>query len=305
MTSRNSDTAAPTFKFSGHLMDLMLRPSFPQDPRYLYSSRELTQGTRTDIGEDRSKYYSDIGLTASELKTIDVLALLLHKESQTTDPKAENYYAGNVVPLIVNHYGHKERRVLYPALQTSYYDIAKEYSLHSVGGKTLKNVKSILRGLSNKKHLMKYKEVSQGSVEDIEAFAPLITLADINDRGNVKVILNPIFRSQISKKWITYPADLMRRTEEANGSSRIKEAVLIFRNYMLRAISGLKDSDRITIRRSSILNVIKGKFISEGRQKRSQQDLELAIEVAQRMGIIQDWQEKDGKMIFRLNRRWV
>jgi hypothetical protein len=310
------------FKKSGHLLDQSLKYNYPKDNN---PQLELFNSTIEDIknaGVEITEVVEGIKLSPSEHKVIDSLCKLLHNNSQTTDPKREDYYAGNN-GLEIKPYGADSKTVV-PKIATTLYELTKEYKGEEyVSGKDIENVKQILTELDKRKFLIRYKEETKGKggewiKKEYETFRPLIyidkaTLSyGINDVETYKkeetvIVLNPIFTRQIDKKFVSYPNDINRRTMIAYGSHNISEIALRLRDYLVRELSSKRYEPEISLDR--LYHFLAEKWMKESRKKKVKEYTEKALDTVKALGLLISYEEKrnvsgEPKIVFKLNKSW-
>jgi len=316
-----------TYKRSAHLTEQSLKYTYPKDGvEDLFSAlvdeevkeRILAEGAREGIAEG-------IKLNPAETKVIDALCKLLHHKSQNHDPKEKNYYTGNegnIVDKIRNSKG-----ITAPALCFTLYEFTKEYKGGDVpSGKDLENVGSILRELSEKRFLIRYKETisKKGgfkTVNEIESFEKIINLPtarqtqldptgkELSKQEQTLIILHPIFRSQIDSKFIIYPDDIVQRTILAYGSPNVSGPTLKLRDYLLSELSAKRYSPKIALHR--LYYKLNEKWMREGRKKRVKEFTDIALETVKRLGLLLDYKIEPSKangeliVIFSLNKDFL
>ena len=325
------------FKRSGHLTDQMLKYSYPKDnnrqPSLFDSLEEATKkAIETVGGVEVTEIVEGIKLSPSETKVIDCLCKLLHENSQTLDPKKEDYYSGNK-PAVINPETNKSDVVINYAgepttaskLAITLYSLAKEYKGgEAITGKDVENVSKTLLELSNKKFLLKYKEetkIKNGNrrVREIELYHSILSLPNYRDiiynkegvelskREETLIVLHPIFRRQIDSKFILYPNDINKRTIIANGGHKIPEITLRLREYLVRLHSSPKMSREINLDR--LYYLLNEKYMKENRKSKVKQELQRAIETVKALGLLLDYKIETGatgepKIIFTINKDW-
>jgi len=325
------------FKRSGHLTDQMLKYSYPKDnnrqPSLFDSLEDATKkAIETVGGVEVTEIVEGIKLSSSETKVIDCLCKLLHENSQTLDPKKEDYYSGNK-PAVINPETNKSDVVMNYAgepttaskLAITLYSLTKEYKGGElITGKDVENVSKILLDLSNKKFLLKYKEetkIKNGNrrVREIELYHSILSLPNYRDiiynkegvelskREETLIVLHPIFKRQIDSKFILYPNDINKRTIIANGGHKIPEITLRLREYLVRLHSSPKMSREINLDR--LYYLLNDKYMSENRKSLVKKQLQTALETVKTLGLLLDYKTETGatgepKIIFTLNKDW-
>lgn len=326
------------FKRSGHLTDQMLKYNYPKDikrqPSLFDSLMDSTKkAIETVGGVEVTEIVEGIKLSPSETKVIDCLCKLLHKNSQTLDPKKEDYYSGNK-PAVINPKTKKSDVTTNYAgeittaskLVTTLYSLAKEYKGgEAITGKDVENVSKILVNLSNKKFLLKYKEetkIKNGNrrVREIEDYHSVLTLPNYRDtiynkegvelskKEETLIVLHPIFKRQIESKFILYPEDINKRTIIANGGHKIPETTLRLREYLAKEHSLKHFSPEIYLDR--LYYLLNDKYMNENRKGLVKKQFHKAIETVKALGLLLDYREEPGKttgepkIIFTLNKDW-
>ena len=312
------------FKRSGHLTDQMLKYSYPKDKSPQLTLWDvLKDGTKLDIevsGVEITEVVEGIKLTPSETKIIDSLCKLLHENSQTLDPKKEEYYTGNLNPELVE-YG--DSKTSAPKLAFTLYELTREYKGgETISGKDVDNVKQILTELNSKKFLIRYTETTKGKrgewiKKEYEAFRRLINVDSATlsyGVGNVEhykktetvILLNPIFRRQIDSKFILYPNDINKRTNIAYGSHNVSEIALRLRDYLMRELSSRRYTPEINLEK--LYYLLAEKWMRESRKKKVKEYTEKALEVVIGLGILKNYKivtaktTGEPKVVFTLNK---
>jgi hypothetical protein len=312
------------YKRSGHLQDQLLKYTYPKDntPDLFSSLKDETKGTIEDRGVERSQVVEGIKLSPAETKVIDTLCKLLHHSSQNLEPKKDLYYTGNKDAEIMN-YG--EETAIAPKLGFTLYDFTKEYIGidKKVGGKDIENVSNILKGLSTKEFLIRYKEeVKQKTggkiIRELEVFNKIISLPTLKEKVYNKeeieiskteetlIVLHPIFRSQIDSKFIVYPDDITQRTILAYGSSNVSQITLNLREYLMREHSSKHYNPEIGQER--LYYLLAEKWMLESRKSKVKEYTEKALEVVKDIGLLESYKIEiakttgEPKYIFKLNK---
>jgi len=335
--AKKEEVKVGKYKRSGHLTDQMLKYNYPKDTKgqpSLFDSLEDATKKAIEIvgGVEVTEIVEGIKLSPSETKVIDCLCKLLHENSQTLDPKKEDYYSGNK-PAVINPETNKSDVVINYAgesttaskLAITLYSLAKEYKGgEAVTGKDVENVSKTLLELSNKKFLLKYKEetkIKNGErrVREIELYHSILSLpnyreiiynkegVELSKREETLIVLHPIFKRQIDSKFILYPNDINKRTIIANGGHKIPEATLRLREHLVRLHSSPKMSREINLDR--LYYLLNEKYMRENRVTKVKQELLRAIETVKALGLLLDYKIETGatgepKVIFTLNKDW-
>jgi hypothetical protein len=314
------------FKRAGHLTDQILKYNYPPDEsRQLDIWEFLEDGTKSDIertGIERSEIVEGIKLTPSETKIIDSLCKLLQESSQTIKSTEIDYYTGNVAPDIVPYKGEMTPA---PKLALTLYELTKNYTGEDkkVGGKEIENVANILVGLSKKQFLLRYKEetTKKGGgkiVKELEMFEKIITLptfrmreyskegVEVSKTEEMLVILHPIFRRQIDRKFILYPNDITKRTTIAYGSPNISEVTIKLRDYLFRELSSSHYNPQIGLNR--LYYQLAEKWMKESRKSKVKEYTEKALETMINLGVLESYDiqtaksNNEPKVVFKLNK---
>lgn len=317
------------YKVSGHLKDQQLKYTYPKDnSKQLSIWDTLLSRTREEIEKDKTSHTTreeiveGIKLSPSEQKVIDSLCKLLHKGSQTSNPKTEDYYTGNLGGEMTTYSGEQTQA---PRLGFTLYELSKEYKGgEAVGGKDVENVKRILQELHNKKFLLSYIETvfkkDGGRIErKIEDFRKLIHILKLTETeynsGNIEmskkeesiILLNPIFRRQIDSKFILYPEDITKRTIIAYGSHNVSDITLRLRERLMREHASKHYKPEIMLDR--LYYALAEKWMGEGRKKKVKEYTEKALETCIALGLLQKYEilpssTGEPKIVFHLNKRW-
>jgi len=321
------ETKVGKFKRSGHLTDQVLKYNYPKENKGQLSIFDsLQDSTKNAIetvgGVETTEIVEGIKLSPSETKIIDCLCKLLHENSQTLDPKKEDYYSGNNGFKLVEYGGDKTPA---PKLAFTLYELTKEYKGGEyVGGKDIDNVKQILTGLNERKFLLSYVETTKtkggGRVErKIEEFKKLIDILQISQTEFNKedielskleetvILLNPIFKREIDSKFILYPNDINKRTIIAYGSHNLPEITLRLREYLMREYSSKRYKPEIGL--NKLYYLLAEKWMRESRKAKVKQYTEKALETVKTLGLLESYEIKTGstgepKVIFTLNKSW-
>ena len=316
------------YKRSGHLTDQMLKYNYPKDNKgqpSLFDTLEdsTKEAIETVGGVEITEIVEGIKLSPAETKVIDCLCKLLHENSQTVEPKKEDYYSGNKGFELVEFGGDKDTPA--PKLAFTLYELTKEYKGgETPTGKDVENVKSILRDLDNKKFLLSYVETTKtkggGRLErKIEDFRKLIHIVkisqtefnkediELNKKEETIIILNPIFRRQIDSKFILYPYDINKRTIIAYGSHNLSDIALRLRDYLIKELSLKHYKPEINLDR--LYYLLAEKWMKESRKTKVKQYTEKALETVKNLGLIETYEINTGsigqpKVVFTLNKEW-
>ena len=316
------------YKRSGHLTDQMLKYNYPKDSKgqtSLFDTLEdsTKEAIETVGGVEITEIVEGIKLSPAETKVIDCLCKLLHENSQTVEPKKEDYYSGNKGFELVEFGGDKDTPA--PKLAFTLYELTKEYKGgETPTGKDVENVKTVLRDLDNKKFLLSYVETTKkkdgGRIErKIEDFKKLINIIKLSEteysKENIElskkeetvIELNPIFRRQIDTKFILYPNDINKRTIIAYGGHSISEITYKLRDYLMREHSSKRYEPEIYLEK--LFYLLSEKYMRASRKKKVKEFTDKAIETVKALGLLIKYEIKQGetgedKIIFSLNKDW-
>lgn len=315
-------------RVAGHLVDQQLKYHYPQ-AKQLPLFETLGKETIQDITSQKVRVETiteGVRLTSAEEDIVFSLRKLLDKNSQTANPQEDSYYSGDEVMFITNSKGERE---IAPKLAFNLYELTKEYrGGGSISGKDVQNVKEILQKLSEKRFLIKYKMTSpkldkrgkkigyeHREMEDYRKIITIIKVTETDLKGNVQdigdrdteVALHPIFRNQIDTKYLIYPDDMIKRTEEAYGGTRVPGAVKTLRDYLLREMSSKRYTPEIYVDR--LYYLLAESYMNQSRKKKVKELTDRAIETCTKLGVILSYETVKGstgedKIIFTLNKEW-
>ena len=317
------------YRTGGHLIDHILKPSTERE----VDTQQLQLfegGVRKQIEKTGAKTIIEgIALSKGEVKLIETMTKMLHRQSaNTSQPKEPGFYGGLTMPggeyVITKNYA--EEDVIKPTLEFTLYDIAKEFKGGSrPAGEDINTVLSIINDLHLRPYLLRYeyqiKEDKTTKKRWAEIYAPLIYVLnrgeDVIDNSNGKLIsqkremtirLNPIFIHQIETKYVEYPENLRQRVKEAYGSHNISEITLKLIHYLARAKSS-KDY-KPEIRLSKLIETVAAGYLKESRKTLINKYLKKSYEVVQNIGLVnkidlsQSAANGEKKVVFHLNKEW-
>jgi hypothetical protein len=331
----NPGIGVGTYKKSKHLNSQLLEYTYAKGKKgqgkIFDELEESTQESLKAEKVDTKTLAIGLDVTASERKLIDTLCLLLHEKSQTAKAEEAGYYYGNSLTPHTTNYMAKQAEPS-PTLMLSIYEITKHYKAQEhIGGKDQENVLEILRGLADRKFLIKYERKIFGKqssrkpgqpaykVEKIELHSSIIWLPEVTEelytedhelissRKEVRVVLSPLFRDQIDSYFIAVPKNITERTVLAYGSHNVSEAALRLRDYLMDEHSQRK-TEPTKISQEKLLYRIAEKAMKANRKKRALEMLDKAIDTVTKLGLLKDHQlepsPKSGDLIyyFHLNK---
>ena len=264
-----------------------------------------------------------VSLTRSERKLTNCFSIMLQQRSNTYDDKAKDYYSGdNKNPRLVK-YGEKVTAPI-PELKFTHFELTKAYTgKENPSGKEMQIVENILNGLLSKTFLIEREVIykDKKTKEDIKymfrGHEPLIIMGERIDKSDENrdktqdliIALNPLFVLQIRNFYVTYPMDIDQRIEEAYGSKNVPDAIYTFIDY-LASLRGVTRNYTHEIYKSNLYKKISEKWLKESRLKMLEERTLKAIEVAQKIELLESWEEVDGatgekKYIFKTNKTWI
>ena len=314
------------YKRSGHLTDQILKYTYPKENRkqlsIFDSLRENTQNQILESKTDKNTIVWGIKLTPSQTKVIDSLCKLLHNNSQTFNPKLDDYYRGNKGLETVTFSGNPNTQA--PRLGFTLYQLTKEYKGgETITGKDVENVKQILSELDKKQFLLSYTETTKtakgGRIENkIEDFRKLIIILkltkteysnkniELSKKEETLIVLNPIFNRQINSKFILYPNDINKRTAIAYGSQNVSGITLRLRDYLMRLQSSPVLPREILLER--LYYLLAEKWMKERRRKKVKEYTDKALDVVINLGLLKSYKiipsktTGEPKIIFTINK---
>lgn len=317
-----------TYRKAGHYVDEVLKRIDRTGPPA--TLRHETEQQIKKTGVERSSVIEGIRLNGAEYKLVDSLALLLHKKSQTSNPEKSDYYAGNGQLEIVD-WGvtdEKDKPVLssMPYLIVSLYELTKIYKGDGeVTGKDTANVYNTLKTLTEKPFLIRHTEITykaNGSRRErsVESYRPLVVIdenamvvdydannVETSRREELKLMLSPLFNSQIETKFVEYPSDINARMMAAYGKPEVPESTYLLREYLMNEKSHKRSKS--TIDEETLFNRLCPKWMKEGRKARVTDYVKRAIDTMQTLGLVTSVDIVKGvrgqtKYVFNINTKW-
>lgn len=322
------------YRQSGHFVDQKLKYSMRKHQPSLFDT--LMPQTQQKIEESCLEVTAEgIKLTYAENKLVHALNLLLHEKSQHTDPKIDNFYAGNV-PSELADYGVPNNKAKAPVIKFKPVELYKAFAgSNDYSGADIKFIIGTLHQLAEKKVLIKYdrvKKIKDGNkyknltdrIEDFQSLIKIILfIPDLSDeekaaldggdnsiretKGEIIIGLNPIFRDQIDTKFIEYPEDTNRRLViAAGGHKKVTASMQTLMDWMLREISAGRYKTEINEERMPYILGLEN-LIKQKRKKIVAERINKDIQAIINMGIIlkaEQVQNSTGglKWVFRLNK---
>ncbi len=322
------------YRQSGHLVDQKLKYQQPENHPSLFDA--LLPETKQKIEESRLEVKAEgIKLSYAENKLLHALNLLLFEKSQHTDPKSDNFYAGNI-PSDPVLYGLPDGKAHAPMLKFKPSELYKAFTGHDdYSGADVRFIVDTLNQLESKKVLIKYdrvKKIKEGNktktltdrIEDFQSLIKIISfIPDLSDeekfaldrgdnsvrtaRGEIVIALNPIFRDQIDTKYIEFPEDAQRRLViAAGGHKKVTASMQRLMEYMLREISAKRYSPEINEEKLPYILGLDA-YVKQKRKKLIQDRISKSIQAIINIGIILSAEKKQNsigsmKWAFELNR---
>jgi len=309
---RKSKVEQKKYLQSGHLVDQKLKYKTPKKQPSLFdvllpTTKQVIEDSKIEVSVEGIK------LTYSENKLINAFSLLLHEKSQKNDDQSDSFYSGNGTFEMVS-YGQPDKTAIAPVLKFRPSELYKSFmGGEKCSGSDIKHIISTLKQLESKKFLINYdrvKKVREGNktktltdrIEDFQSLFKVVSfIPDLTEeekksiegtnsaresRGEVIVLLNPIFKDQIDTKFIEFPIDTARRLViAAGGHSNVTASMDRLMEYMLREISAKRYYAEMN---EDTLPYMLGleKYVKQNRKKLLQDRIEKDIQAVINMGII-------------------
>lgn len=306
------------FKTSGHYIDQKLKHNFENEKKGQLNLFEIiSPKIRSQITNE--VIVEGIRISVAEDKLLNSILKLLHFKSNHKGnmPSEKLLYGGQLTE--------------YPVLKVTPSELYKEFTnRNDYSGKDIQNIKEIFKDLQERKFLIIYKRHRKNEkgikvIDRIEEYQPLIKVMNYyeeltehedsildakgsigSDRGEIILMLNPIFVDQIDTKFIDYPTDINKLTSiAAGGPKKVTESITLLRDYLIREISSKRKKTIIDVEK---LHYIIGleKYIKQKRKKLINERTSEAIEAITNLGIISKTEYIKGskdqeQIIFYLN----
>ena len=323
-----------TFRQSGHSVDQKLIHSRSGSGSGLAGLFEsLSPSLQSKIKDE--VLVEGIKISPAEDRLLMAIVKMLWIKS-TKDKNGNLIKAGNL-PAHTDMYGGENTE--FPALRFTPAELYKEYTGNpEYSGAEVQYIKDTISKLEERKFLIVYKrkyrqQNAKGKEEHreqrIEEYMSLLRIVryfdltkeeaakiDKGDRdlkekkGEIIVILNPIFTDQIDTKFIEYPADINKRTAIAAGGARkVTQSINNLRDHLLRAVSSNRGKGvAATEVNADKLPFLLGldNYVRDSRKKLVADNIKKAVETVVNMGLVQEVKETKGaqgqdKYIFLLN----
>lgn len=322
----------PKYRQSGHLVDEKLKYSKPNHPETFF---DLLQETKQKIEESKIEVKAEgIKLTPPENKIVHALNRILHENSQTRNPKAEDFYSGNEPSLLVPYGQNQDQKAA--VLKFKPAELYKAYmGKDDYSGADITFINNTLHQLESKKVLIKYdrvkktktgkkEEIRTDRIEDFQSLIKIIVfLPDLTEeekkkldsgdssvreaKGELVIALNPIFTDQIDTKFIEFPIDTNRRLViAAGGHSKVTASMQTLMEWILRDLSAKRYKTEIN---EENLHYMLGleTYVKQKRKKLLQERVDKDVRAMINMGIILQAEKKPNstggfKWVFQLNK---
>ena len=183
-----------------------------------------------------------IQISTGARKLIDVLAMLLHEQSEKRDG-LEAYTGKNKDGTAISYSKDKHGTAIQhrlPIIETTAYQLARHYEGTEPSGRSIERVRAWMHELASVNHVIRYdRKDGREVVGTVDAYLPIIHLMLQRDTGQGEkyvLQLNPIFRDQIANQFILLPDDYAARLHEAFGGKPSKAAMGLF-DYIILKLS--------------------------------------------------------------------
>lgn len=318
-------------RLSGHLVDEKLKYKTQETPS-LFDS--LMPETKQKIEDSKIEVKAEgIKLTPPENKLILALNSILHEKSQNRNPKADDFYSGNLPYQIVPYGIDQEKKAAVlkfkPAELYKAYMCKEDYS-----GADVQYINNVLQQLESKKVLIKYdrvKKINNGKkietltdrIEDFQSLIKIISfipdltieekeMLDKGDssiresKGEMVIALNPIFTDQIDTKFIELPADTNRRLViAAGGHNKVTSSMHALMEWMLRDLSAGRTKSEFNEEKLPYMLGLEN-YIKQGRKKILNDRIAKDIQAMLNLGILLEVSKQPNitggmKWVFHLN----
>lgn len=301
------------YRQSGHLVDEKLKYSPPNQEINLFD--RISPETKQKIEESKVEIRAEgIKLTPPENKLLHALNRILHEKSHNTcNPQAEEFYSGNAPGELVP-YGPTQTHA--PVLKFKPSELYRAYVGHDdYSGHDIQYINGVLYKLEEKRVLIKYDRVKkiktksnkiETKTDRIEDFQSLIHIKsfipDLSDeekkkldrgdssirerKGELVVVLNPIFTDQIDTKFIEFPVDTNRRLViAAKGHRNVTASMITLMEWMLREKSSKRYTAEINEEKLPYILGLEN-YVKQSRKKKLRERITKDIEAITGMGII-------------------
>jgi len=333
---QQEEVKAGKFTVSGHYIDQKLKHSYERETKQLSLFDALLPQTKEKITEEEV-IVEGIKLTEKEEQVLNGILRLLYEKSDTKKDNGnkpsnkQTYFKGNLPAERVNYGGIITETPKLRFKPSELYETV--LSNKAPSGFEIAIIRKALRSLQNRKYLIaynrKYTVGKKIKIDRIEEYQPLLKILhyykglsqeELNKieagdqtikkaKGEIILLLNPLFIDQVDTKFIEYPVDINRLTKIARGGGRVHTAITNLRDYLLRAISSQKKKNIIehTIDKDKLhYQLGLEKFVKQSRKKLLQTRVEESIEVCKNLNLITEAEEQTGvkgqaQIVFTLN----
>lgn len=332
-----ADRKLEKYPQSGHFIDQKLKHNYNRKGgKQLSLWDTLLPQTKEKITVEE-RIVEGIKLSEKEEQTLNGVLRLLYEKSDTRKDNGnkpsniQTYFKGNLPGESTNYGG---RNTEAPKIRFKPPELYEAIlSNKAPSGKEIRDIKTALESLENRKFLIaynrKYKQGKSLKTDRIEEYQPLVKILtyyrglsqeDLNkleagdstikkEKGEIILLLNPVFIDQIDTKFVEYPVDINKLTAIARGGGRVHTAITNLRDYLIRAISSQKKKNIIehTIDKENLYDQLGlEKYVKESRKKLIQQRVEESIEVCKNLNLITEVKEQTGvkgqaQIVFTLN----
>jgi hypothetical protein len=258
------------------------------------------------------------GLTSSEHRLLLGLSQLLHEISKdTNDPTSKDYYTGEGTHPVKSDFTIGGG---WPYFWIGTYELARICKGGgTVGGDDVKHIEATAKGLQEKTFLLSYQLQRNGktkgrntTIQDTLSTQDSIikvlqferqerdneTGELVQDRTEICIALNPLFRHGIESYFVEWPSDTIERLEATKEGKRIPEANWILLDYLKTKSSNYTGkeetvTDRIDVQ--TMLEKLYPTYMEQKRRKRATEEAEKALSHAMRAGFLSKWETDKGQ----------
>ena len=321
---REKSDKSEKIRASGHYFDNKLKCAKPNSQQVTIFD-VLSPKTKEKIEKvDYEVSVVGIHLTPPQNRLVTALTKLLYDKSEHNDPFSVGFYSGNYTSIPIHNYGGSGEPIEAPVIKIKPTELYKSYlDADQYSGADIKYIRGLVKELDQKKFLIRYdrkKHINKDGklekltdrVEDFQSlikvinFIPDLTEEEIENlnagqreiaekRGVYIIALNPILIDQIATKYVEFPKDIEKRTViAAGGHHRVTEAIIAFRDYMLRELSAKRI--KCEIDEENLLYTLKlQNFLKRREPTRARKKMADAIQVSQKLGLISSFNLIKGK----------
>jgi hypothetical protein len=255
-------------------------------------------------------------LTSPEHRLLLGLSQLLHELSQETfDPNSKDYYTGDGLTSVGGGQ--------WPYVWVSPYDLAvtckgESRQRGAVGGKDAQDIIDTAKKLADRKFLLSFQSETETtrkgqptktsrtiSTEDniikLLSFKERETNTEgevVNEKTEIAIGLNPIFRQGIEKYFVEWPSDTIARLEETKEGRRIPESVWVLLDYIQTRRSNTKTKEAEvpdTITANALFQKLQPTYMEQNRRTLAKEYTEKALEHCKRSGFLRNYQTGKNK----------